>query len=164
MCAPSGTSSGVRDEPNSAAASARVQTGPTQTSSSPKCSSQSARVRVAKHRCELRRERLLVVVVLALAEIATLDELAEPPEELRLERADREVAAVGRFVDAVAGEPAREHPWDGLAAEPVGDEVVGAVRHRDDDPRALARFARARGAPASTCVTAPSAPAARSAI
>ena len=40
--APSGTSAGTSAEPNSAAASLRVATGPTQTSSSPKCSSQSA--------------------------------------------------------------------------------------------------------------------------
>ena len=83
--------------------------------------------------CELRRERLLVVVELALAEIATLDELAQPPEELRFERADREVPAVGRGVEAVAREAAREHPWDRLASQPVCDEVVGAVCHRDDE-------------------------------
>ena len=59
-------------------------------------------------------------------------------EELRLERADREVAPVRRRVDAVAGEAAGEDARHRLAAEAVRDEVVRAVRHRDDDPRALA--------------------------
>ena len=53
---------------------------------------------------ELRGERFLVVVVLPICELGPVEELAQPREELRLERADRELAAVGGRVDAVAGE------------------------------------------------------------
>src|SRR6476660_4005882 len=49
------------------------------------------------------------------------------------------MAAVRGLVEAVAGEAAGKHAWRGLAAEPVGDEVVGAVRHRDDDVAPPAR-------------------------
>ena len=42
-------------------------------------------------------------VVVARDEVVPLDELAEPLPELRLERGDREEAAVGRRVDAKAG-------------------------------------------------------------
>ncbi len=53
---------------------------------------------------QLGRERFLIVVVLAIGELRAVDELAEPAEELRLERADGEVAAVGRGIDAVTRE------------------------------------------------------------
>ena len=84
-------------------------------------------------------KRFLIVVVLAIGKLRAVEELAQPPEELRLERADGEVAAVGRGIDAVTRERAGEKPGHGLAAEAVRDEVVRAVRHRDDDPRAAAR-------------------------
>ncbi len=48
VCAPSGTMRGAAGDPNAAAASSRVETGPTQTSSPSKCTSQSARVRATK--------------------------------------------------------------------------------------------------------------------
>ena len=82
---------------------------------------------------ELACERLLILGVLPVRELRPLDELAEPPEELRLERPDRDEAPVRRPVDPVAGEPAGEESRDGVPAEPVRDEVVRAVRHRDCD-------------------------------
>ena len=45
------------------------------------------------------------------------------------------MAPVGRRVRPVAGEGARQQTRDGIAAEPVRDEVVGAVRHGDDEMR-----------------------------
>ena len=90
-------------------------------------------ISAAKIVSQLGRERLLLSAVLAVSEVGTADELAESREELRLERADGEVARVRGLVDPVAGEPTGEHPRDGLAAEPVRDEVVGAVGHRDGD-------------------------------
>ena len=89
-------------------------------------------------RRELGRERVLIVVVLAVREVDTIEELAQPLEELRLERPDREVATVRRRVDPVAREPAGEHARNRLAAEAVRDEIVRPMRHRDDDPRAVA--------------------------
>src|SRR5581483_1038678 len=87
-------------------------------------------------RRELRRERLLVLVALACGELRAAGELAEAGEEARLERGEREEAAVGAAVDAVAGEATREQPRPRVAAEPEGDEVVRPVCHRDDEPRA----------------------------
>ena len=124
MWAPSGTSAGASVEPSSPAASARVRTGPTQTSSSPKWASQASSGRVREDRRELRAELLLTLVVLPIREVGAIEELAESPEELRLERADGEVAPVCRRVHAIAGEPSREEPRHGLAAETVRDEVV----------------------------------------
>ena len=90
-------------------------------------------------RGELGCERLLAArVELARGELGPPDELAEPREELRLQRADGEVAPVGGLVDAVAGEPAREKARQRVAAQPVRDEPVRAVRHRDGDPGAAA--------------------------
>ena len=92
---------------------------------------------VAAASCESRGqlgcERVLIRAVLAIREVGPVDELAEAAEELRLERADGQLTPVRGLVDAVAGEAACEHPPHGLASEPVSDEVVGAVRHRDDD-------------------------------
>ena len=65
LCAaPSGTWSGRSAVPNAAAASSRVHTGPTQTSSPSKCSSQSAERALREDGGELGRERLLILVVL----------------------------------------------------------------------------------------------------
>ena len=75
---------------------------------------------------------------LALGQLGPPDQLAEPDEELRLERADGQVAAVGGLVDPVAGEPAGEEARQRVAAEPVRDEAVRAVRHRDRQPGAAA--------------------------
>ena len=75
---------------------------------------------------------------MAIAQLGALDQLAEPEEELRLERADREVTPVGGLVDAVAGEAAGEKARQRVAAEPVGDELVRSVCHRDRQPRAAA--------------------------
>ena len=67
------------------------------------------------------------------------DQLAEPEEELRLERADGQLAPVGGRVDPVAGEAAGQEARERIAAEPVRDEPVRAVRHRDRQPGAAAR-------------------------
>ena len=92
-----------------------------------------------ERRRELRAELLLRLgVEVALRELRAADHLAEPDEELRLERADGEPAAVGGRVDPVAGEAAREEARQRIAAEPVRDEPVGAVSHRDRQPRAAA--------------------------
>ena len=146
-----------------AAPSASVATGPTQTSS-PSNSSQPVLERaVANIAASSAREFLLRVgVVLALGELRSADHLAEPHEELRLERADGELAAVGGRVDPVAGQPAGEKARQRVAAEPVRDEPVRAVRHRDRQPRA-APGALALEQRRQHLATAPSAPAARSA-
>ena len=60
VCAPSGTACGELGVPNTAAASSRVETGPTQTSSSPKCSSQSSSGARREDGGELEGERVLV--------------------------------------------------------------------------------------------------------
>ena len=140
MCAPRGTSTGaVPAVPSSAAASSRVKTGPTQTSSSPKCASHASRERLAKIAASSSASACLVLVVLAVGELRAAEKLGETAEELGLERADGEVASVGGRVDAVAGETARQESRDGLAAEPVCDEVVRAMRHRHDDARRSSR-------------------------
>ena len=124
--------------PNSVAASSRVETGPTQTSSSPKWASQSASDLRREDLGELVRELVLVGCVLPLRELGSAEELAEPREELRLERADGQMASVRCRVGAVAREPAGEHPRHRLSAEAVRDEVMRAVGHRDGDPCSLA--------------------------
>ena len=138
VCAPSGTSTAGSVEPNSAPPRPASRPGrrrrPRRRSAraSPRaCAAKTPRAppraRPGPRRTDARRAP------------ASLDELAEPPEELRLERTDRQLAAVGGPVEAVAREPAREHARDGLASEPVRDEVVRAVGHRDDDARAASR-------------------------
>ena len=97
----------------------------------------SRRACVARRHGELVCERLLIRVVLPFGEVGPLEELAQSQEEPRLERSHREVPAVSRRVDPVAGEAARQQPRGRVAAEPVRDEVVRAVRHRDDDVAAL---------------------------
>ena len=88
---------------------------------------------------ELGGERVLSVrIELARGELGPLDQLAEPCEELRLERPDRQVPSVGGRVDPVAGKTAREEAWERIAAQPVRDEAVRAVRHRDRQPGAAA--------------------------
>ena len=82
---------------------------------------------------ELDGKGLLVGLVLPLRELRALDELAQTPEELRLECRDGESTPVRRVVDAVAREPAGQHARHRLAAEPVRDQVVRPVRHRDHD-------------------------------
>ena len=73
-----------------------------------------------------------------LGELGPPDHLAQPDEELRLERGDGELAPVGGAVDAVAGEPAGEEARQRIAAEPVRDEPMRAVRHRGGQVRASA--------------------------
>jgi hypothetical protein len=104
-------------EPKSAAASSGVDPGPTPTREDVR---------------EVVSEGLLILVVLALHELRPPDDLAQPREELRLERADRQVATVGTRVHRVAGEPLRQH------GRPR-HQPVRAVRHRDDELRPLAR-------------------------
>ena len=131
----------------SAAASASVATGPTHTSS-PSKSSQPRRERpLHENGSELGCELVLGIgEQLALGELRPPDQLAEPDEELRLERADGELPPVGRRVDPVAGEPTREEARQRVAAEPVRDEPVRAVRHRDRRAGRRARCAPARAA------------------
>ena len=86
-------------------ASARVATGPTQTSSSSKSSSHSSSGCVGEDAPSSAASASCAVgVELPLGEVGPADHLAEAEEELRLERGDRQVAAVGRLVDPVAGE------------------------------------------------------------
>ena len=95
--------------------------------------------RVGEARRELGGELLLSVGhEVQLRQLRAADHLAEAEEELGLERADREQAAVGGLVDPVAGEAAGEEARQRVAAEPVRDEPVRAVRHRDRQPRATA--------------------------
>ena len=149
--------------PNAAAPSARVATGPTQTSSPSKSRNHSSSERVGERRRELCGELLLRRgVEVALRELRPADHLAEPDEELGLERADRQVPAIGGRVDPVAGEATREEARLRVAAEPVRDELVRAVRHRDVS-RAPRPVRSRSSTAASTSTTAPSAPAARSA-
>ena len=84
----------------------------------------------------LREGRLGIHLEVQLDEVGPTDHLTEPDEELRLERGDREVAAVGGGVDPVAGEAAGQELRQRLAAESVGDEPVRAVGHRGRQPRA----------------------------
>src|SRR6266540_6825978 len=51
------------------------------------------------------------------------------------------MAAVGRLVDPVAGQPSGKKAREGFSAEPVCDEAVRAVRHRELDTAAPARTA-----------------------
>ena len=69
---------------------------------------------------ELGGERVLSVgVELARGELGTFDQLAQPHEELRLERPNGQLPGVGRRVDPVAGKPAREEARERIAAEAV---------------------------------------------
>ena len=132
VCCPTRADGVTVPPPNSAAASASVATGPTHTSSPSKSSSQAAERPLHEDGGELGRELVLALgEQLALGQLGAADQLAEAEEELRLERADGQVPAVGGLVDPVAGEPAGEEPRQRVAAEPVRDEPVGAVCHRD---------------------------------
>ena len=147
MCAPSGTSARASSEPNSAAASSRVADRP------------DADVLVA--------EVLEPLVERARARRSRRARPRAPPgpsSYWRSASSGRSTSSQSRGknfgssaptvrwrpsarrVDPVAGEPAREHARHRLAAEPVRDEVVRAVGHRDDDARAGRPCARARGA------------------
>src|SRR6266545_4348906 len=81
-------------------------------------------------------ERLLVLVVVAFDEVRTTDQRAESPPELRLERSDREEAAVGCLVDPVAGEPAGQRALP-LAEQPVRGKSMCVVRHGDGETCAM---------------------------
>ena len=139
MCAPSGTGSSVSAVPKTVAASARVQTGPHADVLSVEQLEPGGEGAGEQDATELVCERLLVRVVVPLGEVGPLEQLAQPSKELRLEGRDRQMPPVGRAVDAIAGETAREQPRDGVASEPMRDEVVRAVRHGDDDVASLAR-------------------------
>src|SRR4051795_13199944 len=89
-------------------------------------------------RRELARECLLVGVELPLRQLRSAEQPRQAAEERRLERGEGEMASVRGLVDAVAGEAAGQHARQGLAAEPVRDEPVRAVCHRDDDVAAPA--------------------------
>ena len=111
--------------PNAAAPSARVATGPTQTSSSSKSSSHSASGRVSKTAPSSAASASCPSGSnWRCGELGAFDQLAQPLEELRLERADGQVPGVGGRVDPVAGKPAGEEAWQRIAAEAVCDEPV----------------------------------------
>ena len=124
-----------RNEPHasSAAASASERTGPTHVSS---CSSRSSHSRIVRVRNSASSSGSSGSNARS-GEIRPVEQLAEALPELRLERRDRQVAAVGGLVDPVAGDAAREQALDGVAGEPVCDELVRAVRHRDRESAAL---------------------------
>src|SRR6266511_5399191 len=91
---------------------------------------------------EYGRELLLCLrVEVELHELGAFEQPAEPREELLLQLGDREMAAVGRGVDPVAGQPSGEEARERLSAQPVCDEAVRAVRHRELDTLAAARSA-----------------------
>ena len=118
-----------------------VATGPAETSSPSNSSSHSASVRDASAASSSGRRGSHW----RPDELRQLDELAEPLPELRLERGDRQEAAVGGRVDAIAGDAAGEQLRHRLAADAVRDEVVRAVRHRDRDAARLRPRAARRG-------------------
>ncbi len=118
--------------PNSAAASASVATGPTQTSSPSKSSSQAASGRCAKTAASSAASSSCAP--------ATRCRSASSGRSISSQRRtknfgssapDGELPTVGRLVDPVAGEPAGEEPRQRVAAEPVRDQAMRAVRHRD---------------------------------
>ena len=92
-----------------------------------------------ERRLELARELVLRAGELPLGQVGSADQLAGTREELRLERAERQVPTVGGRVDPVARERPGEHPRSGLLAEPVPDQPVTPVRHRDAHPGAFSR-------------------------
>ena len=126
-------------------------TGPAHTSAWWRSSTHAARGRVRK---SWRSSALDPIAVGALGmldalEILAADEPAEVRPELRLERAQRHVAAVRGLVDAVAGPPAVE-PLPPELRHAAGREVGGemrdqpghdAVRHRDVHELPLAGLA-----------------------
>ena len=89
-----------------------------------------------------RAEQLLELGKLRLeraaGQVGPLEQLAEPLPELGLERGHRQEPAVRRLVDPVAGDTAGEQARHRVAGQAVRDEAVRAVRHRDDDARAVA--------------------------
>ena len=88
---------------------------------------------------QLVGECFLVGVELALRELGTSDQLAQPAEERRLERRDGQPLFVGGRVDPVARKSAGEQAWHRLAREPVRCEPMRAVRHGDHDVRTPTR-------------------------
>ena len=73
--------------------------------------SHSSSVRAPKVAASYGGDRRLIVVVLPIGEVACGEELAQSPEEPRLERADGEMATVGRRIDAVTRERAGGAAW-----------------------------------------------------
>ena len=100
-----------------------------------------------ERRLELAREIILRVAELPLGEVGPADQLAGPREELRLERAERQVATVGGRVDPVARERPGQRPRARLLAEPVADQPVAPMRHRDAHAGALDPCGRGGRAP-----------------
>ena len=73
-----------------------------------------------EHGAELGGKRFLSVwIELRRGELGPLDQLAEPREELWLERSHGQVASVGCRVDPVAGKSAREEARQRIATEAV---------------------------------------------
>ena len=87
-----------------------------------------------EHRLELPREIVLCVAVLLLGELGPADQLAGPREELRLEG-----ARASGGVHRPSGRPGstqapRSAAATRLLAEPVADQLVAPMRHRDAQP------------------------------
>ena len=139
VCAPSGTSgSGVRPGPEVGVRLGERRNRP-DTDLLAVEQREPVRQRAAREEAgELRAQRSLGGLVLPRRELRRAEQLAGAAEEGRLERGERQVAAVGGRVRLVAGEAAGEQPRKRVAAEAVRDELVGAVGHRDDEPRAFA--------------------------
>lgn len=91
-----------------------------------------------ERRGELPGESLLVRCVLLLGELGSLEEPAEALEEVGLQRADGHVSPVGRLVQAIARQAARQEPGYRLASNPIRDQVVGAMGHRHDEASSAA--------------------------
>ena len=102
--------------------------------------SQSSSVRPARTAASSAPSSSCAVrVEVPLRELGPADHLAEPEEELGLERSDREPAAVRGLVDPVAGEAAREEARERVAVE--------SVRRRGGASRASSRSSDARRGP-----------------
>ena len=140
VCSPrAGALPSATGSPSHADASASVATGPAITSSLSKRSSHSESGRDRNTVASSPASALLVLLVVTLDEVGAVDQLAEALPELQLDRGHREEAAVGRLVDAIAGEAAGQRALR-LSAQPVRREPVGVVRHRDDEVLATPRL------------------------
>ena len=136
---PSGTSSSGSGCPKATAASARVATGPTQTSSPSNSASHAASVRAPNAAASSPASASWSSPYCSSASSGRARRSHSPGEELRLQGSQREVAAVRGRVHPIAREPARQQPVAWIATQPMGDECVAPVGHRDTQPRALAR-------------------------
>ena len=163
VCAPRETSAGARATGRGRRAPRRVRQPGRRTPPRRRRARATPRAGARRTRPQLLSERLLVGRVLPRRELGALDELAEPREEHRLERPDGQVPAVGRLVDGVARETAREQARHGVSGARCATRswapwVIETTTCAPSPVRSRASKA------ARIALTAPSAPAARSAI